>query len=166
MKPSVQIIYAEASYIPSFHKALEAVAAEKIFIETVEAPELVDIEKFQLKLIAERAPAYYAIEGEKVVGWCDISFKNNPRMKHRGGLGMGIIDGYRGHGIGTKLLVAALKHAKEIGLEKVELHVYTSNSAAIALYRKQGFFDEGCIRDYRRLEGRSFDALMMSRILI
>ena len=165
MKPSIQIIYAEASLIPSFHKALSAVAAEKIYIEAVEAPELESVEKFQGKLMSTNAPVYYALADRQVVGWCDISLKDNPRMKHRASLGMGIIDGYRGQGVGTQLLEAALKHAKEIGLEKVELQVYASNSVAIALYRKQGFVDEGCIRDYRRLDGRSFDALMMSRIL-
>ncbi len=165
MKPSVQIIYAEASYIASFHKALGAVAAEKIYIESIEAPELVDIEKFQLKLIADKAPTYYAVEGERVIGWCDISLKNNPRMKHRGGLGMGIVDGYRGQGIGTQLMTAALKHAKEIGLEKVELSVYTSNVTAIALYRKLGVVEEGCIKSYRKLDGQDFDALTMARFL-
>lgn len=165
MKPSVQIIYAEPQYFPSFHKALAAVAAEKIYIETVEVPELESVEKFQGKLIAVNAPVYYAIKDGQVVGWCDISIKDNPRMKHRGGLGMGLVDGYRGQGLGTQLLEAALKHAKEIGLEKVELAVYASNPAAIALYRKLGFFEEGCIKNYRKLDGQVFDALMMARYL-
>lgn len=165
MKPTVQIIYADSRYFASFHKALASVAAEKIYIETIEVPELESVEKFQGQLIAQNAPVYYAVSDGHVVGWCDISIKDNPRMKHRGGLGMGLIDGYRGQGLGTQLLRAALKHAKEIGLEKVELAVYATNTAALALYRKMGFVDEGCIKNYRRLEGQNFDAVMMAHFL-
>lgn len=165
MKPSVQIIYADPKYFPSFHKALAAVAAEKIYIETIEVPELESVEKFQSKLIAENAPVYYAVQDGRVVGWCDISIKDNPRMKHRGSLGMGLIDGYRGQGLGSQLMEASLQHAKKIGLEKVELAVYTTNPAAIALYRKHGFIDEGCIKNYRKLDVQVFDALMMAMFL-
>lgn len=117
------------------------------------------------KMIAKDWPAYYALDGDKVVGWADISPFNNPRLAHRGSLGMGIISGYRGRGLGTQLLKAALEHAKKIGLEKVELTVYTDNAGAIALYRKLGFEDEGLIKHYRKLDGRYFDCLAMGLCL-
>ncbi len=46
---------------------------------------------------------------------------------------MGLIKEFRGKGLGTQLLSRALKHAKDIGLEKIELSVYTENVDAIKL---------------------------------
>jgi putative acetyltransferase len=60
---------------------------------------------------------------------------------------------------------AALEHSKKFGLEKVELQVYTSNLPAIALYKKQGFEQEGIIKNFRKLDGQYFDCLAMGKFL-
>jgi ribosomal protein S18 acetylase RimI-like enzyme len=159
------VVYADSKYFASFHEALKAVASERVYIEMVEPKPLADVSRFQGDLIRDNYPVFYALDGERVVGWCDISVTTNPRLNHRGGLGMGIVDGYRRQGLGSKLMKAALAHARQIGLEKVELHVYTSNLAAIALYRRFGFEEEGLIKRYRKLDGRYFDCLMMGKFL-
>ena len=161
----VKIMRAEPELIPSFHACLDSVARELIYLEMIEAPPLVDIEKFQRALIENGAPVVYAVRGAEVIGWCDISPYKNPRLAHRGGLGMGVRDGHRGEGLGTKLLTAALSIAKAFGLEKVELEVYATNPAAIALYERAGFEREGFIKNYRKLEGRYFDCIRMAKSL-
>lgn len=159
----VQVIYAHDKYIPSFHSALAQVAAEKIYLEMVDAPEYEKTETFQKKLIAQNNPVYYAVVGDQVVGWIDISRPENERLKHRGFLGMGILAEVRGQGIGSKLMAKALEHAQKIGLEKVELSVYTSNPAAVALYKKFGFIEEGFVKKYRKLGDQYFDCLNMAK---
>lgn len=47
----------------------------------------------------------------------------------------------------------------------MELSVYTSNVAAIALYRKFGFEEEGVQLRYRKLDGEYFDVLNMAKFL-
>ncbi len=141
------------------------VAKEQIYLEMVEAPPFEKVQKFQQDHISKNGPIYYALENGKVVGWCDVFSSDNPRQKHRGGLGMGLLAGYRGRGIGSQLLSAVLSHSKEFGLEKVELHVYTSNPAAIALYKKFGFEEEGLIRKYRKLGDQYFDCIAMAKFL-
>jgi len=162
---TAQVIYAKIELIPSFHEALEHVAKERIFIEMIEAPPLESVTKFQADLMGKNGPVYYAVDNEKVVGWCDVFPEENPRQSHRGGLGMGLIPEYRGKGLGTKLLASVLDHAKKFGLEKVELHVYTTNHPAVALYRKFGFEQEGLLRKYRKLDGQYFDCLAMGKFL-
>ena len=152
-------------YFESFHSALNSVAKERNYIEMIEAPPLADVSQYQRGLILKKGPVYYAVEGERVVGWCDIFPKDNPRLSHRGSLGMGIISGFRKMGIGTRLMQATLDHAKKFGLAKVELSVYSSNTDAIALYKKMGFVQEGVVRDYRRLDGVSYDAISMAKEL-
>jgi RimJ/RimL family protein N-acetyltransferase len=161
----MNIVYANEVQIEGFWRALDSVAKERIYIELTEAPELAKTIEFQKKMIDNDWPAYYACDGDKVVGWADISPFTNPRLKHRGVLGMGLISSYRGRGLGTLLLNAALDHAKRIGVEKVELTVYTENANAIKLYRSLGFEDEGVIRKYRKLDSRYFDCLAMGKLI-
>ena len=161
----IQVLYAAAKYIPSFHQTLDAVASEKIYLEMVQAPPLEKVTGFQLALMARQGPVYYALDGDRVVGWIDIFPEENPRFAHRGRLGMGILPSYRGQGIGSRLMSAALTHAKSFGLEKVELNVYSNNELAIALYRKFGFENEGLIRKYRKVDGKYFDSLAMAKFL-
>jgi RimJ/RimL family protein N-acetyltransferase len=161
----VEVIYARKELIPSYYECLKSVAAERTFIEQIEPFPLDQITRFQGGLIAKEGPVYYAVEDGRVVGWADIFPNENPRLKHRASLGMGILKEYRGKGLGTQLLSAVLKKAKEFGLEKVELTVYKSNSSAVALYEKAGFEHEGIIRAYRKLDGIIYDAHIMGLFL-
>lgn len=159
------VIYATEKYFSSFREALSVVASEKVYLEMVEAPPLEKVAGFQRELIQKSGPVYYAINNNKVVGWCDVFPKENPRQSHRGSLGMGLVPAFRGQGLGSKLLLKVLDHAKKFGLEKVELQVYTSNPTAIALYKKYGFEEEGLIKKYRKLDGQYFDSLSMGKFL-
>jgi ribosomal protein S18 acetylase RimI-like enzyme len=161
----IEIIYANEKYFPSFHEAISVVAKERIYLEMIEAPPLEKVASFQRELISKNGPSYYALCEEKVVGWCDVFPEENPRQSHRGGLGMGILPEFRGKGIGSKLLQKVIEHSKTFGLEKVELNVYTSNTSAIALYKKFGFEQEGLIKKYRKLDGQYFDCLAMGKFL-
>jgi RimJ/RimL family protein N-acetyltransferase len=161
----VHVQYASIDLIPSFHRALSVVAKERVYIEMVDAPPLAKVAGFQSELITKKGPVYYAVSGGQVVGWADVFPKENPRLSHRGGLGMGLIPEFRRMGLGSKLLKEVLKHSKKFGLEKVELQVYTTNTPAIALYRKFGFEDEGLIKKYRKLDGKYFDCLSMAKFL-
>lgn len=81
-------------------------------------------------------------------------------------LGMAILDGYRGAGIGSRLLEAGIEWARARGAHKVALEVWPHNDAAIALYRKFGFVEEGLLRrHYRRRNGECWDALVVGLLL-
>ena len=77
-------------------------------------------------------------------------------------LGMWVLDGWRGRGIGSALLEACIVRARAEGAHKMSLQVWPHNSAAIALYEKYGFRQEGCLRaHYRRRNGELWDAVIM-----
>jgi ribosomal protein S18 acetylase RimI-like enzyme len=73
---------------------------------------------------------------------------------HCAALGMGVLEEYRGRGIGERLIRAALDQAKTGGFERVELSVYAKNTRAALLYRKIGFVHEGT-----RLKGKKLDGV-------
>lgn len=161
----IQIVYPTPDLIPSFYECLKEVAHEKIYIEMIEPPTLEKVTSFQTSVISKNGAVFYAVENGKVIGWADIFPIDNPRLSHRGSLGMGMLKPYRGQGIGTRLLEATLKKAKEAGLEKIELTVYASNPGGIALYKKMGFTEEGLIKAYRKLDGVTYDGLLMAKFL-
>ena len=50
---------------------------------------------------------------------------------------------WRGRGVGSALMEAAIAWCRRSGVEKIELSVYPDNAAARALYAKFGFREEG-----------------------
>ena len=83
-----------------------------------------------------------------------------------GELGMSVAREWRGRGVGSALLAAAIEWAREQDMHKLSLSVFPHNAAAIALYRKFGFVEEGRrIKHYRRANGELWDALDMGLLL-
>jgi RimJ/RimL family protein N-acetyltransferase len=83
-----------------------------------------------------------------------------------GELGMTVAREWRGRGVGSAVLAAAIEWARERGLHKLSLSVFPHNAAAIALYRKFGFVEEGRrVKHFRRANGELWDALDMGLLL-
>jgi RimJ/RimL family protein N-acetyltransferase len=83
-----------------------------------------------------------------------------------GELGMMVAAGWRGRGVGTALVAAAIEWARERGLHKLTLSVFPQNEAAIALYRKFGFVEEGRrVKHMRRANGELWDLVDMGLLL-
>jgi ribosomal protein S18 acetylase RimI-like enzyme len=81
-------------------------------------------------------------------------------------IGMLVIAGWRGVGIGASMLAAAIEWATGAGAHKMALEVWPHNSAALELYRRAGFTEEGRKhRHYRRRNGELWDAVLMGRPL-
>jgi ribosomal protein S18 acetylase RimI-like enzyme len=159
------IVYIRHDLILGWRATCEAVAAERLYLGRVTLPPFDPDNPYPAKLIKNDWPMYVAVDGDTVVGWADVAPVDIPECVHRGTLGMGVLASHRGQGIGSRLLEACLTHAPRSAMSKVELTVYTSNTAAIALYRRHGFTEIGVVGDYRRLDGVTYDALLMECFL-
>jgi len=83
-----------------------------------------------------------------------------------GEIGMLVAREWRGRGVGSALVEAAIDWARGHGLHKLTLSVFPHNHAAIALYRKFGFEDEGYRRkQMRRAGGELWDLIEMGLLL-
>jgi len=79
---------------------------------------------------------------------------------------MAVAPPWRGLGVGSGLLAASIEWARNHGLHKLSLSVFPHNAAAIALYRKFGFVEEGRrVKQYRRASGELWDAIEMGLLL-
>ena len=103
-----------------------------------------------------------AVAGDEVVGSIHVD-----RSRHGfGEIGMAVARDWRGRGVGSALLAAAIEWARERGLHKLSLAVFAHNEAAIALYRKFGFVEEGRrVKHYRRQSGELWDSIEMGLLL-
>lgn len=149
-------------HIESFHHCLDIVARERRWLALVKAPSLDDARQHILKGIADDVPRFVALNGVEVIGWCDITPSPHEGFSHSGRLGMGVLDGWRGQGIGRRLMVTTLEKAKQIGLERVELEVFASNEPGIGLYKKAGFAIEGIWKKARKIDGCYEDVIQMA----
>jgi ribosomal protein S18 acetylase RimI-like enzyme len=125
--------------------ASEAVADERDGIAT-EPP--VDIEASAGSL--ELGGFIVAVAGNQIVGSTDI---DRSRFGF-GAIGMMVARDWHGRGVGSALLAAAIGRAREHDVHKLSLDVFPHNAAAIALYRKFGFMEEGRrVKHYQRASG-------------
>jgi len=103
-----------------------------------------------------------AVVGTEIVGNIHVE----PTRHGFGEIGMLVAREWRGRGVGSALLAAAIEWAREQGLHKLSLGVFAHNAGAIALYRKHGFVEEGRrVKHYRRASGELWDALDMGLLL-
>jgi len=83
-----------------------------------------------------------------------------------GEIGMTVAREWRSRGVGTALLSAAIDWSREQELHKLSLDVFPHNAAALALYRKFGFVEEGYrIKQIRRQSGELWDVIEMGLLL-
>lgn len=86
----------------------------------------------------------------------------DPSWMGFGDIGMMVAAGWRARGVGTALVEAAIGWGRDHGLHKLALGVFPHNHAAIALYRKCGFVEEGrFVRHVRRANGEIWDLIEM-----
>jgi RimJ/RimL family protein N-acetyltransferase len=79
---------------------------------------------------------------------------------------MALSDGYRGAGLGRRLLTCGIDWAREQGAHKVVLEAWPHNDGALALYEKLGFELEGRHRrHWRRRDGSLWDCISMGLVL-
>lgn len=155
----------DESRVEGFWRAVDEVARERRWLGGVRGFPLETTRAWVTSLIERGMPQVAAVDGEDVIGWCDIDARMGEGFRHVGRLGMGVRAPWRGQGIGRRLMEAALDGARKIGLARVELEVYASNTAAIHLYEKAGFAREGRHARARLLDGVYDDVVTMALFL-
>lgn len=165
MPADVRIVSLAPRRIPQFHELLRSVARERRWLALLDAPPLEDVTHFVLESLARGGIHLVAIERAELVGWCDIRRSERAGSQHVGRLGMGVASGWRGRGVGGALLDEAIARATRHGVERIELEVFASNSAAVGLYERRSFAHEGVRRAAWRLDGWHEDILCMGRLV-
>ncbi len=132
-----------------------AVAEERSGIAS-EPP--VDVDARTVQFIASTTESMVAVAGDQVIGMIHVEVSRHGF----GEFGMLVDREWRGRGVGSALIQAAIAWARDHGLHKLSLEGFAHNTAAIALYRKCGFVEEGHrVKHYHRANGELWDSLVM-----
>ena len=148
--------------VAGYRTCVGAVMHERKYLAYLEPFSFTETATFVAGNIDKGNPHFVAEDAGRIVGWCDVGRDSVPTYAHEGMLGMGVLEDFRGHGLGKRLLLATLDAAGRAGFERVALSVYGSNARAAALYRKVGFVHEGTRVRGRKLDGVYDDVHMMA----
>lgn len=156
--------HAEASDAAALHTIFHH---PDVLYWTVDLP-FAPTETTQQHLLQNHDESYVllACDGPIIVGALRLSVYPSPRMRHAGRIGpVAVHPQHQGKGVGSTLLKAAVDLADNwLNLRRLNLLVFADNDAAIKLYRKMGFLEEGMLRDLAFRDGSYVDGLLMARI--
>jgi RimJ/RimL family protein N-acetyltransferase len=108
-----------------------------------------------------------AFVDERVVGHVDLTGGSLYSSLHRARLGIGVEREYRGQGIGSALITAALAWARrEHKLRWIDLSVFAHNLRALRLYERLGFRETGRTPDAYRVGELRIDDVHMVLSLV
>ncbi|MDP8011622.1 MAG: GNAT family N-acetyltransferase [Thermoplasmata archaeon] len=106
-----------------------------------------------------------ADHNKNIIGVLTLTRESYRKNNHVAVLGIAIRYGYRHMGIGTVLMKTSFEWAKENGIEKICLEVFSTNKNAISLYQKLGFEIEGIKKKQFKIRGEYVDDILMAKFL-
>ncbi|WP_086349689.1 GNAT family N-acetyltransferase [Candidatus Enterococcus clewellii] len=109
---------------------------------------------------------FVAVLNETVIGFVDVHHPTPlPSHRHQWMLGIGVHPDYQSFGAGRRLLAHLKSVAPDYGIHKLSLRVMGTNTAAIAFYKKNGFVQEGHLKDEFYMDGTYCDDYFFAYIL-
>ena len=101
-----------------------------------------------------------------VVGWGSLNvFNARPAYQHVADFSVYVERGWRGRGVGRRLLERLVELARGIGYHKMVLSTFPTNASGVRLYENLGFSQVGIYREQGMLDGRWVDTLIMEKLL-
>ncbi len=108
------------------------------FLESLEDVDALPREEHLRRL--QHGAMFGAYDEDTLVGMVGYAVQSGSRVAHRGYVhGMYVSPKERGKGMASRLLATLIAHAKQHGLECLDLSVESGSGAVIALYEKIGF---------------------------
>jgi RimJ/RimL family protein N-acetyltransferase len=154
---------AEAADAGAVIAHVDAVGAEGIHLMTEKLGKTAKEERSIFRKADGRSGLYLvAAIGREIVGSADIARGRQVKNRHTASLGIALRRDARGVGLGSAIMRSMIDWARTVGIRKLTLGVFATNKAAIVLYRKVGFTQEGRLRGQVILNGKPVDELLMA----
>ena len=113
-----------------------------------------------------RHPVIVAEAGGQVVGWGSLNvFNARKAYDSVADFSVYVERGWRGKGVGNRLLTRLIELGRELGYHKLVLSAFPWNTGGMALYQKLGFRTVGTYKEQGRLDGKWVDTIIMEKLL-
>ena len=142
--------------------AMRAAIGPGTYVVAESVADIVDHEEVLLRHNELESRMFFVActEGE-VVGWVHIDHPEMEKLSHTAELTLGVLEEYRGHGVGSHLMQRGLEWAAGQGYEKIYNSVPSSNEAALSFLEEHGWGEEARRRDHYMMDGEYVDEVMM-----
>jgi L-amino acid N-acyltransferase YncA len=129
-------------------------------------PHTVDEQLEWFQRHGSRHPVVVAEAAGEIIGWASLNpFSARPAYRLVADLSVYIDRGWRGKGIGTRLLREVEARARALGYHKIVLSAFPFNQAGMRLYEKFGFRTVGIYQEQGLIDGRWVDTIIMEKLL-
>jgi ribosomal protein S18 acetylase RimI-like enzyme len=147
--------------------AIRQVASEGTYIEAETVADVLDHERVLLRHNEVESRIFFvATVDDDVVGWVHLQVPESAKLGHTAELTVGVVEGYRGRGIGSQLLSRGVQWASTHGFEKLYNSAPATNERAVAFLEEHGWTIEAVREDHYRIAGSYVDEVMMARRLL
>ena len=120
--------------------------------------------------LAARGPRHPVVVAEAAesapIAWASLNAFNPRRAyDHVADISVYVERGWRGRGVGRRLLERLVALGRELGYHKLVLAAFPFNRGGVALYERCGFRAIGVYREQGMLDGRWVDTIVMEKLL-
>lgn len=119
--------------------------------------------------MAARDPRHPIIVAEVdgvVTGWGSLNLYNpRPAYQYVADFSVYVERGWRGKGVGRRLLDRLIELARTLGYHKMMLSAFPFNTSGVALYERAGFTTIGICHEMGLLDGKWVDTIIMEKLL-
>ncbi len=142
---------------------LRQVAEKRTYIVAESVAQELDHERELLRRDDVESRVFFvATVSEEVVGWVHLQSPQIEKLAHTAELTMGVLEEYRGHGLGGHLLERGLEWAATQGYERVYQSVPSTNEGAIEFLEKHGWEVEAVREGHYKIDDEYVDEVMMA----
>ncbi|QLD88840.1 GNAT family N-acetyltransferase [Natronomonas salina] len=139
----VTIRPAEQSDLKGIVRVMREVAEEDAYLTAETVVDLLDQEEVVFRYNDRESRMFFVtMVDDEVVGWVHLHSPNFAKLSHTAELTMGVLEEYRGHGIGSRLMEHGLEWAEENGYEKVYQSLPATNQDGVRFLERHRWVTE------------------------
>lgn len=142
---------------------IETIAADEGYVVAARLAEKVDRDGVLLRHNEREDRVFFvATVEDEAVGWLHVEGTLFDRMDHTAALTLGVLEAYRGDGIGSTLVESGLDWARDRGYRKVYQNLSATNDDAVAFLEEHGWSVESTREGHYRIGGELVDEIQLA----
>lgn len=146
--------------------AIRQAVESKTYVDAETVADVLDSEGVLLRHNEVESRMFFvATVSDEVVGWVHIKHPETDKLSHTAELTVGVLEEYRGHGIGSHLLERGIEWGATQGYEKIYQSVPATNEDAVAFLESHDWEVEAVREDHYKIEEEYVDEVMLARKL-